>query len=168
MATLTSFFWKIGTVERNTHLYNLPSPSNALEMARALQGVSSADVTQIDFSLSGVCLPSGAGRRYEYEIKPTKEKPNLTAYKRPGDGAGLGVFFVVYLTGSERQLSMTAPSPRLSLLNDSAAMLTIANELCRTYSNAVKISGLSVSCVRIKAPKQYQKAFDGLVWYPKK
>ena len=168
MATLTSFLWKIDKVERNTHLYNLPSPSNALEMARALQGVSSADVTQIDFSLSGVCLPSGAGRRYEYEIKPTTTKPTLTAYKRPGDGAGLGVFFVVYLSGYTTRLALSAPSPRLNLLSDSSAMQTMAEDLCRTFKNAAKLSGLSVSCVRIIAPKQYQKAFDGLVWYPKK
>jgi hypothetical protein len=168
MATLTKFFWKNSVEAKDTYLYGLVSVSNALEMGRALQTVSSATLYQFEFSPSGVCLPGGTGRRYEYEIKPNTEKPTLTAYKRPGDGAGMGVFFVVYLTGGTRRIALTAPSPRVALLNDAHAAKIIAEELCRAFRNAAKISTLSVSSLCIIAPKHYQKAFDGLVWYPKK
>lgn len=168
MATLTKFFWNNGVTFKDTYLYHLPTIANALEMARALQGVSAADLYMFDFSPSGVCLPSGTGRRYEYEVKPTTQKVTLTAYKRPGEGAGLGVFFVVYLIGGKTRIALTAPSPRLALLDDKQATQAMAEDLRRAYQNAVKVSGLSVSGVRVIAPKQYRKAFDGVVWYPKK
>lgn len=168
MATLTKFFWNNGVTFKDTYLYNIPTIANALEMARALQGVSSADLYMFDFTPSGVCLPAGSGRRYEYEVKPTTTKVELTAYKRPGNGAGIGVFFVVYLIGGKTRIALTAPSPRLTLLEDKIASQAMAEELRRAYQNAVKISGLSVSGVRVIAPKQYRKVFDGVVWFPKK
>ncbi len=168
MATLTKFFWKNEVTFKDTYFYNLPTEGLALEMARSLQGASAADLYMIDFTPSGVCLPSGTGRRYEYEIKPTTQKPDLTAYKRPGDGAGLGVFFAVYLVGGKTRIALTAPAPRIALIENPSAMRAMAEEWRRAYSNAVKISGLSVSCYRVIAPNQYQKAFDGLEWFPKK
>ena len=165
MATLTKFFWNNGVTFKDTYLYNIPTIANALEMARALQGVSSADLYMFDFTPSGVCLPSGAGRRYEYEITPTTQTPDLTAYKRPGAGAGLGVFICVYLVGGKTRLALTAPSPRFALLESPAAMQTLAEEWRRAYQNAVKVSGLAVSSYRVIAPKQYRKAFDGLTWF---
>lgn len=170
MATLTKFFWKNSHAFKDTYLYHIPTEGLALEMARSLQGASSADLYMIDFTPSGVCLPSETetGRRYEYEVKPTTQKPNLTTYKRPGDGAGLGVFFCVYLSGGKTRIALTAPSPRYDLLNSPPAMQAMAEEWRRAYSNAVKVSGLSVSCYRVIAPNEYRKAFDGVVWYPKK
>ena len=168
MATLTKFFWKNSVSFKDTYLYHIPSEALALEMARTLQGASSADLYMIDYTPSGVCLPSSTGRRYEYEIKPTTQKPTLTAYKRAGEGAGLGVFWVVYLSGGNTRIALSAPSPRYALIDSPADMQALADTWRRAYQNAVKVSGLSVSCYRVIAPKEYRKSFDGVVWYPKK
>lgn len=167
MATLTVFFWKNEKSSKDTYLYHLPTPGIALEMGRTLQEASAADLYLFDFSTAGVCLPSGTGRRFEFEVKPTSTKADMTAYKRPGAGAGLGVFFCVYLVGGRTRIALSAPSPRLDLLNSPAAMQSMAEEWRRAYQNAVKVSGLSVSCYRVIAPKQHQKAFDGLTWFSK-
>ena len=165
MGTLSIFFWKDASASKDTYIYGIPTAGPALEMGRALQGASSADLYQIDYTPSGVCLPSGAGRRYEYEMPPTTQTPDMTAYKRPGAGAGLGVFVCVYLVGGKTRIALSAPSPRFALLESPAAMQTLAEEWRRAYQNAVKVSGLSVSGVRVIAPKQYRKAFDGLTWF---
>ena len=166
MGTLSIFFWKDASASKDTYIYGIPTAGLALEMGRALQGASSADLDRIDFTPSGVCLPSGTGRRYEYALAPVTDTPDLSAYKRPGVGVGMGVFFCVYLLlGGKTRTALSAPSPRLALLNDPAAMQAMAEEWRRAYSNAVKVSGLAVSGWRIIAPKQYRKAFDGLTWF---
>lgn len=74
--------------------------------------------------------------------------------------------FAVYLVGGKTRIALTAPAPRIALIENASAMRTVAEEWRRAYSNAVKVSGLSVSCYRVIAPNQYRKAFDDLVWFP--
>ena len=167
MPTMTTFYWTLEKRDYQHYIYDIVSLSNALEVGKVLQVMSSASLSEIDFAPVGVCLPSNTEdrRRFEMAEKPDTEKVDFSNYRRAGDGLGLGAFLAYYFRGFPTRRAFCVPSPRKNLLDDVQAVKTAGEELQRVIRMALRVSTATVSKTRVIYPNAYRKAFDGLTWF---
>lgn len=165
--TLTRLFWQnTAKTEVETYFFDLASLEAGIEVAKTLQGFSAADCVSVSFSPDGVVLPSGVGsrRRYEYRVKPTKQKVKLAAYKQAGNGLGLGSYLAFTLRVSARRRSASVPAPRHAII-DTAQGVTQAAAAVRRVLGLAWHAPVDVVSWRVIAPRQHQKSFDAATWF---
>ena len=140
MGNITRVYWRLYEKETDTYFQGAATYENALEVVKVLQGASAADVVGVSFGV-GAVVPSLTGerrRRFVYDVDPAVQAVDLSAFRRPGDGAGLWKYLAVRLRSQGRSFSLTVPSPRVTLTADSQAKDLFLSDLVRTFENASK------------------------------
>ena len=116
MATLSRFFFQKNKNEAETYVLDIVSLSNALEVGKLLQELSTASVVQVNFSADGGVLPDmKADRRVKFvEHSPQKEKVDFSAFQKAGTGMTILHYLAFYgRTLKHKRRCVTVPAPHV-------------------------------------------------------
>lgn len=120
MGHITRVFWQKDGKEKDTYFQGAVSYDNALEVVKALQGASSADVVRVTFGRGSVfpSLDAPGRRAFAYDIEPEVYEVNLSPFKLSDEGKALTTFLAVRLMSFEQTFSLTVPAPLLALADN--------------------------------------------------
>ena len=117
MATLSRFFWEKNHVKVDTYVFDIVSLPNALEVGKALQTHSTADLIQVTFTADGGAFPSlQTDRRVVFkEDHAQKQNVDFSAYKRGGSGYSPAHYLAAWGKNKDKgRRGVTIPAPLMT------------------------------------------------------
>ena len=117
MATLSRYFWAKNKVEVDTYIFDIVSLPNALEVGKALQTHSTADLMQVTFTADGGAFPSlKTDRRVVFvEDHAEKQSVDFSVYKRGGSGYPIAHYLAAWGRNKDKgRRGVTIPAPLMA------------------------------------------------------
>lgn len=164
MGRITRVFWQKNGNEKDTYFQGAVSYENALEVVKALQGASSADVVRVSHGV-GAVVPSLAslGRRaFLYDVDPDVVPVNLSAFKLSGEGQALTQFLAVRLMSGRDTFSLTVPAPLFALLDRQEMQDAFLQNVIWLFQSAARVK-ITRSRIWLTSPNIHRRQCDEYV-----